>query len=49
MLKENFDYSMADWEDALKKYLTEKKLVKEENDNLMSDKKEYWLQVQMAI
>ena len=39
MLKENFDYSMADWEDALKKYLTEKKLVKEENDNLMSDKK----------
>ena len=29
MLKENFDYSMADWEDALKKYLTEKKLVKE--------------------
>ena len=39
MLKENFDYSMADWVDALKKYLTEKKLVKEENDNLMSDKK----------
>lgn len=39
MLKENFDYSMADWEDALKKYITEKKLVKEENDNLMSDKK----------